>query len=140
MSETEIKAKPKIDITTQEGRDTLFQMRCIALGVDPKQVQSLAKFTDFDKSDERSFYPNQLTSMAVAQLRSYGRANYSVNEWNPYAVMADFLAGGFMGYKGFKSNQYVEITSGTQNLEKLQGIPDDTKRGLLSGLYGGKKE
>jgi len=155
MSETKPEEKPKseqpeetappkpllFDITTQEGRDALFQMRCIAVGVDPKQVQSLAKFSDFDKIDERSYYPNQLTSVAIAQLRMYGESMYRGEDWNEYALCADLLGDGFMGYKGFKSNQYVEITSGQQNLDKLQGIPEEVKKGVLSGLLNrGKSE
>jgi len=146
MDETEIpKIKiqdHEIDITTEEGRDILFQMRCVAMGVDPKQVQSLAKFSDFDKIDEGTYYPNQLTSVAIAQLRMYGEGLYMGHEWNEYAVCADFLGDGFKGYKGFKSNQYVEITSGQQNLDKLQGLPEDTKKGILAGLFnrGGKTE
>ena len=140
---TPVETKEKdqdIDITTQEGRDTLFQLRCIAMGIDPKQVQSLAKFSDFDKSDERSYYPTQLTSVAIAQLRMYGKGLYRKMQ-NPFSIVADLLADGFMGYRGFKSNQYVEITSGQQNLEKLQGIPEETKKGILSGMFGrGKTE
>jgi len=146
MDETEIpKIKiqdHEIDITTEEGRDILFQMRCVAMGVDPKQVQSLAKFSDFDKIDEGTYYPNQLTSVAIAQLRMYGEGLYMGHEWNEYAVCADFLGDGFKGYKGFKSNQYVEITSGQQNLDKLQGLPEATKQGIIAGLFnrGGKTE
>jgi len=139
--ETETK-KPHIDITTEEGRDTLFQMRCIAMGIDPKQVQSIAKFIDHDDQDQGSYFPNQTTSLAIAQLRGYGKAHYRGHEWNPYDVIADCISIGFKGYKGFKSGQYVEITSGQPNLEKLQGLPDETKKGILSGILGrsGKAE
>lgn len=138
----ETKEKPIIDITTPEGRNTLFEMRCIAMGIDPKQVQSLAKFSDFDKIDEGTYYPNQLTSVAIAQLRMYGEALYRGDNWNEYAVCADLLGDGFKGYKGFKSNQYVEITSGQQNLDKLQGMPEETRKGVLASLLnrGSKKE
>ncbi|GAH54916.1 unnamed protein product, partial [marine sediment metagenome] len=48
---------------------------------------------------------------------------------------------GFMGYKGFKSEQYKDITSGQPNLDKLQGLPEETKQGILAGLFGrGKTE
>jgi len=132
--------KPLIDITTEEGRKTLFEMRCIAMGIDPKQVQSLAKFSDFDKIDEGTYFPNQLTAVAIAQLRMYGVGLYK-RERNPFSIVADFLGDGFKGYKGFKSNQYVEITSGQQNLDKLQGMPEETRRGVLASILNrGKSE
>ena len=138
--ETPSKKAPLIDITTEEGRTTLFEMRCIAMGVDPKGVQSLAKFSDFDKIDEGTYYPNQITSVAIAQLRMYGEGLYKKPQ-NPFSKVADFLGDGFKGYKGFKSNQYVEITSGQQNLDKLQGMPEDVKKSVLSGLLNrGKSE
>ncbi|GAH68568.1 unnamed protein product, partial [marine sediment metagenome] len=92
-------------------------------------------------NDERSYFPTQLTSLAIAQLRGYGKANYRKAEWNEYDIIADCIAVGFMGYKGFKSEQYKDITSGQPNLDKLQGLPEETRKGILSGLFGrGKTE
>jgi len=46
-----------------------------------------------------------------------------------------------MGFKGFKSEQYKDITSGQPNLDKLQGLPEETKKGILSGIFSrGSKE
>ena len=130
--------KPQLKI---ESWEDLFRAMCIVRGVDPDQVQSMAKFSDFDNQDERSYYPNQITSVAVAQLRIFGEAFYMGEEWNEYELVADFLAVGFMGYKGFKSEQYKDITSGQPNLDKLQGLPEETKKGILSGIFdrGGKE-
>ena len=127
------------DISTPEGRKALFEIMCIAKGIDPNQVQSMAKFTNPDNNDERSYYPTQHTALAIAQLRMFGRAFYKKDEWNEYEVIADLLSIGYMGYKGFKSEQFKDITSGQPNLDKLQGLPEETKSGILSGLLGRRK-
>ena len=119
----------------------LFEWMSVALGRDPKAIQSMAKFMNIDSHDETSYFPNQLTSLAIAQLRGYGKAHYFNDDWNEYDVLADCIAIGFMGYKGFKSEQYKDITSGQPNLDKLQGLPEETKPGILSGIFGrGKTE
>lgn len=125
-----------------ESWDDIFRAMCVIRGIDPNQVQSMAKFSDFDNEDERSYYPNQLTSIAIAQLRMYGESFYKGDDWNEYELIADYLAVGFMGYKGFKSEQYKDITSGQPNLDKLQGLPEETRKGILSGIFnrGGSKE
>lgn len=129
---TEKTAPPILKI---ESWEDLLRAMCIVRGIDPNQVQSMAKFSDFDNQDERSYYPNQITSVAVAQLRIFGEAFYMGEDWNEYELVADLLAVGFMGYKGFKSEQYKDITSGQPNLDKLQGLPEETKKGILSGLF-----
>lgn len=133
------KPEPQLKI---ESWEDLFRALCIVRGVDPDQVQSMAKFSDFNNNDERSYYPNQLTAIAVAQLRMYGEALYRGHEWNEYALVGDLLSIGFMGYKGFKSEQYKDITSGQPNLDKLKGLPEDTQKGILSGIFnrGGRTE
>jgi len=137
MSDTETKeTKPTLKI---ESWEDLFNAMCIVNGVDPKQVQSMAKFSNFDNNDERSYYPNQLTAIAIAQLRMFGEAFYKDELWNEYEIVADLLAIGYMGFKGFKSEQYKDITSGQPNLDKLKGIPEEVKKGILSGMFGRSK-
>lgn len=121
--------------------DDLFRVMCVIRGIDPNQVQSMSKFSNFDNEDERSYFPNQITSVAVAQLRLFGESFYRGDDWNEYELTADVLAVGFMGYKGFKSEQYKDITSGQPNLDKLQGLPEETQKGILSGILNrGKGE
>lgn len=121
--------------------DDLFRVMCVIRGIDPNQVQSMSKFSNFDNEDERSYFPNQITSVAIAQLRLFGEAFYRGDDWNEYELTADVLAVGFMGYKGFKSEQYKDITSGQPNLDKLQGLPEETQKGILSGILNrGKGE
>jgi hypothetical protein len=139
--EPEITLPPDIDITTPEGRKIIFELLCIARGIDPSQVQGMAKFMNPDSVDETTYYATQRTAVSIAQLRLYGEAFYKGEEWNEYELAADLLGTGFKGFKGFKSVQYTDITSGQPNLDKLQGLPDETKKGILSGLFGrGKKE
>ena len=113
----------------------LFEWISVALGRDPKAIQSMAKYMNLDSNDERSYFPNQVTSLAIAQLRGYGKAHYPKDDWNEYDILADVISIGFMGYKGFKSEQYKDITSGQPNLDKLQGLPEETKQGILAGLF-----
>jgi len=132
---------PNIDITTPEGRKIMFEILCMIRGIDPSQVQGMARFMDTESVDQTTYYPNQRTSVAIAQLRLYGEAFYKGEEWNEYELAADIIGLGFKGYKGFKSEQYKDITSGQPNLDKLQGLPEETKKGILSGIFGrGKKE
>jgi len=139
MSEATKKKEPVIKVETE---DDLFRLMCIAKGIDPKQVQAMAKFSDFNNNDERSFYPDKLTAIAIPQLRMFGEALYKGDDWNEYTATADYLSVGFMGYKGFKSGQYVDITSGQINLDKLKGVPEEVQKGVLSGIFGrsGKSE
>ena len=97
--------------TTQD----IFEWMSVALGRDPKAIQSMAKYMNLDSNDERSYFPNQVTSLAIAQLRGYGKAHYPNADWNEYDILADVISIGFMGYKGFKSEQYKDITSGQPN-------------------------
>lgn len=137
---SEVKAS-NINITTPEGRKIIFDILCMIRGVDPSQVQGMAKFMNPESVDETSYYPTQRTSVAIAQLRLYGESFYKDEEWNEYEFAADIIGTGFKGFKGFKSTQYKDITSGQPNLEKLQGLPEETKQGVLSGIFGrGKKE
>lgn len=130
-----------IDISTPEGRKIIFEVLCMVRGIDPSQVQGMAKFMNPDSVDETTYYATQRTAVSIAQLRLYSEAFYKGEEWNEYEFAADILGTGFKGFKGFKSVQYTDITSGQPNLDKLQGLPEDTKQGILSGLFSrGKKE
>jgi len=138
MSETE-PSKPIIDITTTEGRKIIFETLCMVRGIDPSQVQGMARFMDPESVDQTTYYPTQRTSVAIAQLRLYGESFYKGEDWNEYELAADIIGVGFKGYKGFKSEQYKDITSGQPNLDKLQGLPEETKKGVLSGIFGRRK-
>jgi len=148
MSETEA-SKPikeseppttNIDITTPEGRKIIFEMLCMVRGIDPSQVQGMAKFMDPESVDETTYYATQRTAVSIAQLRLYSESFYKGEAWNEYEFAADILGTGFKGFKGFKSIQYKDIASGQPNLENIQGLPDETKQGILSGIFRRKSE
>jgi len=126
---------PEIDITTPLGRKIVFELLCMARGIDPSQVQGMAKFMDPESVDETTYYATQRTAVSIAQLRLYGESFYKGEAWNEYELAADLLGTGFKGFKGFKSVQYTDITSGQPNLDKLQGLPEGTKQGILSGIF-----
>jgi hypothetical protein len=138
---SETKETMAFDISTPEGRKTFFEIMCISRGIDPNQVQGMAKFMDPDNVDETSYYPTQKTSLAIAQLRLYGEGYYKGEDWNEYDFAADIIGTGFKGFKGFKSEQWKDITSGQPNLEKIKGLPEETQKGILSGIFNrGQKE
>ena len=99
---TETTPMPKLKL---ESWEDLFRAMCIVRGIDPNQIQSQAKFTNLDNNDERSYYATQFTAVAIAQLRMLGESMYMGDDWNEYELAADILSVGFMGYKGFKSEQ-----------------------------------
>ena len=130
-----------IDITTPEGRKIVFELLCMTRGIDPSQVQGMAKFMNAESVDETTYYTTQRTAVSIAQLRLYSESFYKGEEWNEYEFAADILGTSFKGFKGFKSVQYTDITSGQPNLDKLKGLPEETKHGVLSGILGrGKSE
>jgi len=148
MSETEASEpikeseppKTNIDITTPEGRKIIFEMLCMVRGIDPSQVQGMAKFMDPESVDETTYYATQRTAVSIAQLRLYSESFYKGEAWNEYEFAADILGTGFKGFKGFKSVQYKDIASGQPNLENIQGLPDETKQGIISGIFRRKSE
>lgn len=127
--------------TPQEVVNFLFNVMCAVKGIDPNQVQGMAKFMDVDNVDETTYFPDQFTSIAIAQLRMFGQGFYRGESWNPYDMIADMLGTGFKGIRGFKSEQYKHITSGQPNLADLKGVPEDIQKGILGGMFGrGKTE
>ena len=121
--------------------EEMFRWMAVAQGKDPDSIQAMSKFLDVESHDETSYFPNQLTAIAIAQLRIRAKALYKGHEWNPFDIVADAIGVGFKGFKGFKSEQYKDITSGQPNLDKLRGLPEETQKGLLSGIFNrGKSE
>lgn len=116
-------------------------MFSVLKGQDPNQIQAMAKYSNLDNTDERSYYANQVTAIAIAQLRMLGESFYKDDSWNEYELAADILGVAFMGLKGFKSEQVKDINSGQPNLDRLVAMPEDSKRGILSGIFsrGGKE-
>lgn len=130
--------KPLLEIKTL---DDLKKVLIIAKGGDPDAQQAIANFMNLSSTAERSYFPDKLTALAIGQLNGFGRLYYPKDEWNPYTLVADSLSVGLMGYKGFKSNQLVDITRQTPNLSDLKTASDAVQnRGLFSRLLGGSKE
>ena len=132
--------EPIPQMSMDEVSDLLFTTMCAVKGIDPKQVQGMAKFMDADSIDETTYFPNQITSIAIAQLRMFGQGFYRGEDWNPYDMIADLLGTGLKGYKGFKSEQYKDITRQTHNLDALKSSPEEVKQGFVSRILGGGKE
>lgn len=136
MAET-TEIKPVFEITSL---DDLKRVLTIARGGDPDAIQAVTKFMNLESKSERSYFPDKITSVAIGQLNGYGELWYHGEDWNPFTLVADSLAVGFMGYKGFKSNQFVDMTRQTPNLSELQTTPEEVKRGILSRFLGSGKE
>lgn len=119
----------------------LMEVMTIARGGNPFAQQALEKFIDLDSPEERSYFPDKLTSLAVAQNLMYSQGLFPQRKINAFSIFASALSKGYMGYKGFKSNQWVDITRQTTNLDALRTLPEDTQRSALDSiLRRGKTE
>lgn len=124
-----------------ESIDDLKRVLIVAKGGDPDAVQAIANFMDLKSDTERSYFPDKITTIAIGQLKGYGRLYYPNDEWNPFELVGDSLSVSFMAYKGFKSNQFVDMTRQTPNLDALKDSPQEVKQGIVARLFGrGKTE
>ena len=125
-------AKPSLKIETL---DDLKRILIIAKGGDPDAIQAVANFMDLKSNTERSFFPDKKVTICIGQLNGYGKVFYPQDEWNPFDLVADAVTVSFMGYKGFKSNQFVDMTRQTPNLKDLQGVPEEN-RSFVNRILG----
>ena len=136
MSETEPEPIFKI-----ESLDDLKNVMIVAKGGDPNAIQAITKFMDFDSIAERSFFPDKTLTLCTAQLSGYGKVHFPNDDWDPFSLVSDVIAVHFMGYKGEKSKQFVDMTRQTANLDALQTSSEDTKQGVIARILGrGKTE
>jgi len=134
MTETEKPTPPPaFKIETPED---LWRVMTIAKGGNPDAIQAVAEFMDLKSNAERSYFPNKLVTLAVAQLKGYGRNYFPNDDWNPYDLVGDAISISFMGFKGFKSNQFVEMTRTQPNLDALKSAPEEVKQGFISRMLG----
>jgi len=134
---TEVEAKPMFDINSIED---LRKILVIAKGGDPDAIQAITKFMDFNSIAERSYFPDKLITLCTAQLSGYGKVFFPNADWDPFTLVSDIIATHFMGYKGNKSNQFVDMTRQTPNLADIQGKDEAVKQGYVSRILGGKSE
>ena len=138
MSETE--TKPDVSLKIESWED-VRKVLVIAQGGDPDAIQAITKFMDFNSNAERSYFPDKTITLCVGQLNGFGKVYFPNNPNNPFALVADAITIPFMGYKGFKSNQFVDMTRQTPNLDALTSSPDEVKQGIISKIMGrGKTE
>jgi len=155
-SEKEVPEEPKAIASTEEDEkleqepqpsfkieslDDMKRVLTIARGGDPDAIQAISNFMDLKSNTERSYFPDKKTVIAIGQLTGFGRVYYPDHDWNPFELVADVLAVAYMPYKGFKSNQFVDMTRQTPNLDALQMSSEEVKQGLISKILGrGTKE
>jgi hypothetical protein len=150
MTETETIHKPELKLEEEttprskfkiETEDDLRRVMIIAKGGDPDAIQAVANFMDLKSNPERSYFPDKTTSLCVGQLMGFGNAFYPNDEWDPFSLVADVISESFMGYKGFKSNQFVEMTRQTPTLADIQTLAEPSQLGLVDRLLNrGKSE
>jgi len=141
MSETkEAEPQSKIKINSL---DDLRRVLVVAEGGDPDAIQAITNFMDLKSNAERSNFPDKTITLCVGQLLGFGKLYYKDHTWDPCTLVADAISVPFMGYKGFKSNQFVDMTRQTPNLADLQtsaGV-EAAKSGLWNRITGrGKTE
>ncbi len=132
-----ISEKPKLKI---ENFDDLRDMMIIAKGGDPKAQQTINDFINFANNTERSNFPNTKTVLCIAQLNGYSKLYYPDNPDNPFAIVAESLEISFMAKKGWKANQFVEMTKQTPSIPDLVTIGEAKQRGIGERLLGRGKE
>jgi len=129
-------AKFKID-----SFDDFKRVMTIARGGDPDAIQAITRFMDFGSNAERSYFPDKVATLCVSQLNGFGKVFYPNTDWDPFLLTADVISIGFMGYKGFKSNQFVDMTRTQPDLSGIQTTQEEAKRGLLNRILNrGNKE
>lgn len=139
MTEAEEK-KPQFKI---ESIDDMRRIMVIAQGGNPDAIQAITEFMNFKSNAERSYFPDKTITLCTAQLTGFGKVYFPNDEWDPFSLVADVIAVHFMGYKGYKSNQFVDMTRQTPNLADLQTSVNmqEGRAGLLNRLLGrGKTE
>lgn len=127
MTETE-EVRPKFEIKTEKD---IMRLMTIARGGDPDAQQAIIDFMDLKSDVERSYFPDKKTTICISQLNGFGRAFYPDDDWNPFDLIAKVLSTGFMGYKGFKSNQFVDMTRTQPDLSGIQTSSEEQRRGLV---------
>ena len=145
--ETETIPDPEPDLEPEpllkiESLDDLKRILIIARGGDPDAIQAVANFMDLKNPQERTYFPDKTTAIAMAQLEGFGKLYFPKEEWNPFSLVSEVISVSLMGYKGFKSNQFVDMTRQTPDLSDLQTVAEQPPSGgLLSRITGrGKTE
>jgi len=126
-------AQPKFKI---ESFDDLKRVLTIARGGDPDAIQAVTNFMDLKSNIERSYFPDKKTTICIAQLTGFGKVYFPHDDWEPFGLVADSLAVAFMPYKGFKSNQFVDMTRTQPDLSGLHTTEDEVKRGVMDRILG----
>lgn len=126
---TEVESKFKID-----SFDDLKRILTIARGGDPDAIQAITTFMDLKSNIERSYFPDKKTTICIGQLTGLGTLHYPTDDWNPFDLVADSLAIAFMPYKGFKSNQFVDMTRTQPDLSGIQTTQDEAQRSIVDRL------
>lgn len=127
---TEKQALFKIE-TMKDFKDVLT----IARGGDPDAIQAISNFMNLNSTTERSYFPDRNTTLCIGQLTGLGKLYFPNDDWDPFTMVADALSVAYMGYKGFKSSQFVDMTRQTPNLSDLQTQSDSVKGGVLGGIF-----
>ncbi len=123
-----------------ESLDDLKRILTIARGGDPDAIQAVTNFMDLKSNVERSYFPDKKTTICIGQLTGMGKLYYPSDDWDPFNLIADALAVAFMPYKGFKSNQFVDMTRTQPDLSGLQTTQDEMKRGFVDRILNRGKE
>ena len=136
-TETPEVVKPKFEIKTDKDLQRLIT---IAKGGDPDAQQAILDFMDLKSNVERSYFPDKKTVICIGQLKGFGETIYRDEDWNPFELVADVLSLGFMGFKGFKSNQFVDMTRTQPDLSGLQTSGEEQKQSAIDRILGRGKE
>ena len=137
--ETETKAPEAEPMFTIESLDDLRKVLVIAKGGNPEAQQAVVDFMNLKSTTERANFMDKTIMLAVAQQDGYSKAWPT---FKAFELVSTVISSATMGYKSKKSDQLMQIIQQTPNLSDLTSASEETKKGILSGIFtrGGKTE
>ena len=125
----------KINTLEDVGRVISF-----AKGINPDTQQTLNEFLKFDNNIERTNLPKREDVKRIIYADYASKVFYPDDKDNPFSKFVDSQSIAFMGYKGGKSIQFVELMRKQPNLSALQSIPEENRSIVNSFLGRGTEE
>lgn len=145
VTETDTKLPPDTEPQPEESK-SIFKIESeedfrrlfsIISGLDPDSQQIINKFMDFDNKVERSNLATRADVHLMAFLEMVSNAFFPQRLDNPFALLRDAIATASMAKGGWKADGFVEIVRQVPSLAELQGISEQTNRGIRARIFGG---
>ena len=141
MAEEEAETKetklPSLEITSW---DDIRRAIMSVQGVNPEVQQTITDFMDMTNPVEGSNLPNRRDVHLEVYLDICGKFLFPDEPQDPFSILRDSIATTFKAKGGLKAKQFVEMVRNQPDLSVLQTTSEETKKGILSGIFGRNKE